>query len=86
MKITKVLLFLLFLAFSGIPAFAQTGRPAPKGQAAPKAEKVELLRADALEVVCDGAADFAPHPSDSPPRRPGVEAHRNGRGCVRIAP
>lgn len=49
MKITKVLLFLLFLAFSGIPAWAQTGRPAPKSPPAPKAEKVELLRADALE-------------------------------------
>ena len=49
MKITKVLLFLLFLAFSGIPVLAQTGRPAPKNQPAPKAEKVELLRADALE-------------------------------------
>ncbi len=49
MKITKVLLFLLFLAFSGIPVLAQNGRTAPKGQQPPKAEKVELLRADALE-------------------------------------
>src|SRR5688572_6551839 len=49
MKITKVLLFLLFLAFSGIPVLAQNGRTNPKGQATPKAEKVELLRADALE-------------------------------------
>src|SRR5688572_24696091 len=44
MKITKVLLFLLFLAMPGYSVWAQKNQPA-----APKAEKVELLRADALE-------------------------------------
>jgi lipopolysaccharide export system protein LptA len=44
MKITKVLLFLLFLAWPGFSAWAQKGQPASKAT-----DKVELLRADALE-------------------------------------
>jgi len=43
MKITKVLLFLFFLTIPGFSVLAQQGQPAQK------AEKVELLRADALE-------------------------------------
>ncbi|MBK0401762.1 LPS export ABC transporter periplasmic protein LptC [Adhaeribacter sp. BT258] len=43
MKITKVLLFLFFLTMPGFSVWAQQGQPKPKP------EKVELLRADALE-------------------------------------